>query len=87
MSRSAGWAIYPWFRMLEIVARWTARADRARKYKQSRRRASDIKFGRRASDLTSPGWLPSLHIHWLPTILFCALFVILDWLVRGMMVR
>jgi hypothetical protein len=79
MSRSAGWAIYPWFRMADTIARWSVRAGRERKYQQSRRRSTDPLYGRRASDVTSPRGFGTLHIHWFPVLIFVGLILALMW--------
>jgi hypothetical protein len=79
MSRSAGWAIYPWFRMADTIARWSVRAGKQRRYEQSRRRASDQQYGRRASDVTSPPAFGTLHIHWFPVLIFLGVIAGLMW--------
>jgi hypothetical protein len=84
LSRNPIWPLYGVVRIADILARWTVRADKERKYQQSRRRRTDVLYGRRASDVTSPRGLHSLHIHWLPALLLGGLgALILHWLWVG----
>jgi hypothetical protein len=85
--RNPIWPLYAFVRIIDIFRRWSISAAKEQKYRQSRRRSTDAQYGRRRSDVTSPRWAGSFHLHILPVILLVALFVVLDWLVRGMMVR
>jgi hypothetical protein len=88
MSRNPIWPLYGAVRIADIFRRWSISAAKEQKYRQSRRRATDVQYGRRRSDVTSPRWLPSLHVHWLPALLLAGLgALILHWLWLGMTVN
>jgi len=74
VSRSSGWGLYPWVRMLDIAGRWSVYSRKRSAECSQKRRASDQQYGRRSSDITSPPGSGSLHIHWL-VVTLALLFV------------
>lgn len=89
MTRRSGfWDLLTAMRIIELLRRWCVSADRSAKYRNSRRRGSDIQYGRRRSDVTSPRWAGSFHLHILPTLLLgAAIALLLHWLWLGMTIR